>query len=138
MMKESLYFSISGIKNYFGIEPFVIGSLFYCEKEPNNKYDQEAIRAVLPLIGVVGYVANSSGTVVKGTFSAGRLYDKVPNRFFGRVMFHTDKQVICRLETDQPDLLAMELTGQMVALPEFDEISSDEIFKSNIQGADLK
>ena len=118
-LKNPLYFSISGVKNYFGMDPFIIGSLFYCEKEPSNKYDVEAIQAILPIIGIVGYVANSYYTVVQGTYSAGRLYDKVPQGFFGRVMFHTDKQVICRVETDHPDLLAMELTSQMVHLPEF-------------------
>lgn len=132
-MKESLFFSISGVKNYFGMDPFVIGSLFYCEKEPSNKHDVEAIQAILPIIGVIGYVANSSYTVVQGTFSAGRLYDKVPKRFFGRVMFHTDKQVICRVEPDHPDLLAMELTSQMVHLPEFFELSQSEALKINIK-----
>lgn len=138
MTNEPIYFSISGVKNYFGIEPFVIGSLFYCEKEPNNKYDQEAIRAMLPILGVVGYVANSSYTVIQGTFSAGRLYDKVPHRFFGRVMFRTDKQIICRLELDSPELLSMELTGQMVDLPEFAVFPPKGILKSNRTGADMK
>lgn len=137
-MKEAIYFSISGVKNYFGMEPFVIGSLFYCEKEPNNKFDQEAIRAMLPIFGVVGYVANSTYTVIQGTHSAGRLYDKVPHRFFGRVMFRTDKQVICRLEMEAPELLSMELAGQMVDLPEFDAFSSLAIPKTNKTGVDFK
>lgn len=134
MLTAPLYFSISGVKNYYGMEPFAIGALFYCEKEPNNKHDQEAIRAMLPMVGIVGYVANSSYTVVRGTHSAGRLYDKVPQRFFGRVMFRTDKQIICQVESDHPDLLAMELTSQLIRLPDFEEVHPSGTIKSSEKG----
>ncbi|OMD86488.1 hypothetical protein BSK67_28245 [Paenibacillus odorifer] len=40
-------------------------------KNPDNPYDQEAIRAEIPPIGKIGYVANSAHTVPKGCRSAG-------------------------------------------------------------------
>ena len=35
----------------------------------------------------IGYVANSTKTVVRGTFSAGRIYDKMAYRHTVEVMF---------------------------------------------------
>lgn len=75
-MKEK-FISITGFKNYSGSIPFRIGYLVRCEKEPDNPYDSEAIKCTMPVIGTVGYVANSCNTVAGGTMSAGRIYDKV-------------------------------------------------------------
>lgn len=54
------------------------GSVFNIVKEPDNQYDAEAI-AVKHNNETIAYVANSVNTVVKGTMSAGRIYDKVNN-----------------------------------------------------------
>ena len=45
----------------------------------------EAIRAELPGLGKVGYVANSTHTVVGNCCSAGRLYDKIGNTATAKV-----------------------------------------------------
>ena len=87
-MKEK-YISITGFKNYSGIYPFKIGYLVRCEKEADNPYDSEAIKCTMPVIGTVGYVANSHNTVAGGTMSAGRVYDKVCKKFYARVLFTT-------------------------------------------------
>ena len=50
-------------------------------KEPDNYYDQEAIRCQVKHIGTVGYVANSTYTVAVGTKSAGRIAHKVKKKF---------------------------------------------------------
>ena len=44
-------------------------------------YDSDAIRAFLPYIGKVGYIANSPQTKAGGTESASRIYERVPKRF---------------------------------------------------------
>lgn len=54
------------------------GSVFNIVKEPDNQYDAEAI-AVKHNNETIAYVANSVSTVVKGTMSAGRIYDKFNN-----------------------------------------------------------
>lgn len=53
-----------------------VGNILTLVKEPDNNYDTEAIAVKLD-DEKVGYVANSTNTVVKGTMSAGRLYDKI-------------------------------------------------------------
>ncbi len=125
-MSDELFFTLSGTRHYYGMEPLFTGSLFYCEKEPGNPYDGEAIRAMLPVAGPIGYVANSSRTVVRGTFSAGRLYDKVPGCFYGRVMFKADNILICRVETEHPDLLQLELASQLIHIPEITAMKPNE------------
>ena len=79
-MKEQ-YITITGIKHYYGIIPFEIGRKITCVKEPDNYYDQEAIRCQVKHIGTVGYVANSTYTVAVGTKSAGRIAHKVKKKF---------------------------------------------------------
>ena len=96
-MKE-MFATITGFTKYGGLAPFKLGGLVRCEKEPDNAYDGEAIKCTLPLLGAVGYIANSTSTVVGGTMSAGRLYDKVDSKFYIRVLFMTHSSVICRVE----------------------------------------
>ena len=107
------FITITGFTHYYGKKPFTIGNLIKCVKEENNAYDSEAIKAVLPCIGTVGYVANSPYTVAGGTMSAGRIYDNVRRKFYVRVMFTTDTKVICKLEEYKPELYEKEILSQM-------------------------
>ena len=56
---KNIFVTITGFQHYYGREPFQIGNLIRCAKEPGNPYDSDAIRAFLPYIGKVGYIANS-------------------------------------------------------------------------------
>lgn len=94
---KTVYITVVGFQNYYGIKPFSIGSVLMCEKEPGNVYDSEAIRAQMPPIGTVGYVANSVNTKANGTFTAGRAYEMVGEKFLARVMFTTSTKVIARV-----------------------------------------
>ncbi len=94
------YVTITGFKHYYDLTPFRIGGLIRCSKDVDNPHDGEAIRCSLPHLGTVGYLANSPSTVAGGTYSAGRIYDRVPERFYVRVCFTTFTKVICRLETE--------------------------------------
>lgn len=111
-MKEK-YISVTGFNYYCGKGPFKIGNLVRCEKEPSNPHDNEAIKCTMPVIGTVGYVANSTGTVAGGTMSAGRIYDKVDKKFYARIMFTTGSKVICRVEDGEPEELKNELLAQL-------------------------
>ena len=99
-METSIYITITGCNNYFGKMPFKVGRVFKLEKEPDNLHDCEAIKVSHPFIGTVGYVANSVYTVCDGTYSAGRLYDKIDNTAYVEVMFITHSSVIARLLPD--------------------------------------
>lgn len=90
-----LYFvTLTGLNNYYGKKPLEIGRIISLEKEPSNHYDSEAVRATLPYIGTIGYVANSTSTVYAGTFSAGRIYDKIGDTAYARIMFITHSGAI--------------------------------------------
>lgn len=107
------FITITGFKHYYGLKPFAIGNLLRCSKEPQNPYDGEAIKAAMPLIGIVGYVANSPDTVAGGSMSAGRIYDHVRKHFYARVMFTTFTKVICKIEFGCPEQYEQELKEQI-------------------------
>lgn len=95
-MKE-MYITIAGFNHYYGLKPFPIGKKLRCEKEPENLYDSDAIKVILKGVGTVGYVANSPFTTATGTYSAGRVHDKVKRKFHVQVMFTTSSKVICKV-----------------------------------------
>ena len=95
-MKEH-YITITGMNHYYDMKPFKIGKRLKCIKEPDNDYDDEAIKVVLKHIGTVGYVANSVYTVIKGTNSAGYIAHLVNKSFIVEVMFITGSRVICKV-----------------------------------------
>lgn len=82
--------TIVGMKHYFGGASVQKGSILLCKKEPDNEKDHEAITVNLPVIEKVGYIANNTFTVLKGTQSAGRIYDKVGDIFYVKVLFVDD------------------------------------------------
>jgi len=95
--KKNHYITITGVDHYYGITPFAIGKKLKCVKEKNNPYDSEAIKVVMKDIGTVGYIANSVYTIVTGTMSAGRIYEKVKKKFVVKVMFITSNRIICKV-----------------------------------------
>ena len=110
---STMFVTITGIHHYYGDKPFEIGRVVRLVKEPDNKHDNDAIRVELPFIETVGYVANSTSTVYRGTYSAGRIYDKIEDAAFAEVAFITHSSVIAAVlppeesekkETEQIDL----------------------------------
>ena len=95
-MKDQ-YITVTGINHYYGVMPFRIGMKVKCVKEPKNPYDSEAIRCEVKHLGKVGYVANSTYTVITGTKSAGRIRHKVKKKFKAEVMFVGRHGVICKV-----------------------------------------
>ncbi|ANE48660.1 DNA-binding protein [Paenibacillus swuensis] len=63
------------------------GQVIVLRKEPDNAFDQEAIKAEVTALGQIGYVANSPHTVPKGCKSAGRIYDTFEEHLSGVVRF---------------------------------------------------
>lgn len=93
-----VYFTIVCAGKYFGYDIFQENTAVQLEKEPDNKYDSEAIRIHMPGLGTVGYVANSVGTVIGECMSAGRLYDKIGDTASGKVLHVFPDKVVCKLE----------------------------------------
>ena len=69
--------TVTGLKYYFGAFPFEKGQKLLLVKEPENEHDKEAIRVELTGLGKVGYVANSSFSVLGDTMSAGGIYEYI-------------------------------------------------------------
>lgn len=112
-MENTYFVTITGLNHYYGRKPFDVGRIIKLIKEPDNEYDNEAILACLPFIDKIGYVANSTNTVYDGTISAGRLYDKIEDYAYGKVMFVTHSSAIV-LVLDKEDV------------EEYDEDDTDE------------
>ena len=74
---SKIYFTLTGTNHYFGKEFLKKGTKIRLEKEPDNEYDKEAIKVIYEGLGKIGYVANSSYTVLGDSMSAGRIYDKI-------------------------------------------------------------
>ena len=96
---QDLFATVVGLKNYKGNNVFKLGSIVKLIKEPDNDFDTEAIKCELNYIGKTGYLANSTKTVIKGTMSAGRIYDKIENVSFAEVKFIADDSVIAKVLT---------------------------------------
>ena len=92
------FITIAGLKFHFGSKPFEVGQKVKLVKEPDNEYDSEAIKAELPGLGCVGYVANSPHTVLGDCISAGRLYDKIGDSATAKVVYVLDNAVVCKVK----------------------------------------
>ena len=114
-MKKQMYFTITGMFLLPDTEFLKPGMKVQLEKEPDNKYDKEAIMVRLPGLGKIGYVANSVKTVVGETSSAGRIYDKIADAWTGTVMYNMGSAVVCSLDKEPADA------------PEDDEAGFDEM-----------
>ena len=122
-MENTYFVTITGINHYYGKKPFGIGRIVKLIKDKDNEYDKEAIAAYLPFIETIGYVANSVNTVYDGTVSAGRLYDKIDDYAYARVMFVTHASVIA-LVLDKEDV------------EETEDDDSDDV-NNSIDGAEI-
>ena len=101
---KSIYFTITGTNHYYGLDFFEPKMIVHLVKEPDNIYDIEAVRVELEGLGKVGYVANSTYTVLGESFSAGRLYDKIGGTAEGSVLYKLRNGVLCILtKNDDPD-----------------------------------
>lgn len=95
-MKDA-YFTIVGFHNCHGLKPFNINSIVKLVKDKSNYYDDEAISVEMRYAGKVGYVANSTKTVFRGTMSSGRLYDKFDDNCYAQVKFIGNNSVIAKV-----------------------------------------
>ncbi len=115
---EAMFITVTGCNHYYGLAPFEIGNIVKLVKDQKNEYDGEAIKIVMPYINTVGYVANSTSTTYKGTYSAGRLYDKIGEYAYARIMFVTHSSAIALVLTNEANEICDEI---------FDEKDSDSI-----------
>lgn len=65
------YFTITGLNHYYGSDFLKRGMKVKLEKEPDNRFDSEAIAVKMKGLAKIGYVANSPNTVLGDSMSAG-------------------------------------------------------------------
>ena len=94
---EKLYFTVAGTKHHYGTEFMEPGMEVKLVKDPENEYDKEAIKVEMAGLGLVGYVANSPYTVMGESLSAGRLYDRIGETAYGKVMYVLPRGVLCEV-----------------------------------------
>lgn len=95
---SDILITVSGIKHYFGKEPFVIGEKVHLVKEPGNSFDASAIQVICEGIGKCGYVANSEKTVKQGTHRAELIYKGIGEMSTAEVLWAEESFAICKIE----------------------------------------
>ena len=94
---EERYIAVVGFGQFYGWKIFRPEQIVKLVKDPNNNFDDEAIRVELKPVGQVGFVANSTTTVPRGCHSAGRIYDTFDQHCFGIVRFVTKETIVVEL-----------------------------------------
>ena len=92
-----VFITLTGTNHYFGNDFIKKGTKIRLEKEPDNEYDKEAIKVAYEGLGKIGYVANSSYTVIGDSMSTGRLYDKIGKTAYAKVELVTSAGTICKV-----------------------------------------
>lgn len=94
--------TVVGIQYYSDKEDLEANQEITLMKEPANKYDKEAIAVLADADGFkkIGYIANSTKTVAKGCYSAGRLYDKIPDSIKAKILVVLDNVLICKVNVE--------------------------------------
>ena len=100
MNKEKIYITINHLDDFFGPTYLRTGEVLTLKKDRKNHYDDEAIAAYKEECRC-GYVANSVSSVARGTYSSGRLYEKIGEEASCVVCFIKDDMAICELNSDQ-------------------------------------
>ena len=95
--QKDIYFTLTGTAYRYGTDFLKTDMKLSLVKEPDNKFDKEAIRVELEGMGCIGYVANSVNTVKGECLSAGRLYDKIGKKASGRVLYIFERGAICKI-----------------------------------------
>ena len=97
-IEEEKFVTVICFNQFHGQKIFKIGSILKLIKEPDNNHDAEASRVEMRFAGKVGYLANSTKTVVRGTMSGGRVYDKLDDEnAYAIVKFISHHNVIAKI-----------------------------------------
>lgn len=95
-------------KNLHGESAFKLDGIIKLVKEPDNKYDTEAIACEMRYFGKIGYVANSTNTVIKGCMSSGRVFDKIDDGYFAKIKFITGNTAIAKILSSEEYMAEIE------------------------------
>ena len=103
MQKDSIYITVNHLDDFNATYMFKPGDILTLKKDPDNCYDDEAIVAYSKHGCKCGYVANSVSTVARGTYSAGRIYDKIGIEANCFVRFISEDFIIGEINNEASD-----------------------------------
>ncbi|WP_405287696.1 HIRAN domain-containing protein [Methanobrevibacter sp.] len=103
-----MYITITALQKMYGSKPLKLNAIVKLVKEPDNRYDTEAIACEMRHFGKIGYIANSTNTVVKGCMSGGRIYDKINDEYFAKIKFITHQEAIAKIMSSDEYLKEIE------------------------------
>ena len=89
-----MFITIIAFNKFHGSKPLRVNGIVKLVKEPDNKYDTEAIACEMRYFGKIGYVANSVNSVI---MSSGRVYDKIEDEYYARIKFISDHNAIAKV-----------------------------------------
>ena len=98
---KRIFFTLTGTNHYYGTDFLKKGMKIRLKKEPDNEHDKEAIGAELKGLGKMGYVANSTYTVIGDSYSAGRLYEHMGKKAKAKILIVTERGVLCELKDEK-------------------------------------
>ena len=96
-MEEKMHITINHTEDYGGTVYLRVGDKLTLKKDHDNIYDDEAIAVYNRHDCKCGYVANSVTTVARGTYSAGRLYDKIDEESICVIRFILEDCIIAEI-----------------------------------------
>lgn len=94
---DNMYITVMAFENKHGAKALKLNGIVKLEKDPTNPHDAEAIACEVRHFGKIGYVANSTRSVIKGCMSGGRLYDKIADVYFARIQFISGNTAIAKV-----------------------------------------
>ena len=113
MEDKTVYVTINHLDDFGGYTMFRVGDTLTLKKDLNNCYDDEAIVAYNKHGCKCGYVANSVCTVVRGTYSAGRVYDKINDEESCKICFITEDMLIAKIDEKEEEQDHDDSTGNI-------------------------
>lgn len=101
MNNNQIFITINHLDDFNGLSNIKVGDTLTLKKDLDNPYDDEAIAVYNKDEVKVGYVANSVDTVARGTFSGGRIYEKINIDDKCCVMFIISECIIARIINEE-------------------------------------
>ena len=101
--QTAVYLTVNHLEDCQGTWFLKVGDVLTLKKDKGNIYDDEAIIVYDKNDVKSGYVANSVCSVVRGTCSAGRIYDKISDeaKCIIRFVMIEAGSMICELQMDR-------------------------------------
>ena len=97
MCNKQTFITVNHLDDFNAMYSFKPGDILTLKKDFSNCYDDEAILVYNKQMCKCGYVANTVCTVARGTYSAGRIYDKFEDDDKCAVRFIAEDFMICEI-----------------------------------------